>query len=84
MATDEMGSSLAVLYNTAKTSPVENFKHGCKMTWQHFCKGIFWEVKFLGQPQTLEQESRPPENSNLSYLMKFQIQYEKSYTKYCI
>ena len=40
----------------AKTFPVENFKHGC----QHdniFFFGSSLEVKFVGQPQTLGQET---------------------------
>ena len=43
-------------------------KLACLPTWQHFsAKGNSLKVKFLGQPQTLGQETWPMENSNLSF-----------------
>ena len=60
----EMGSSRVGVYQW-RTSSV-NGKND--MVGQHsntFCKGSSPEVKFLGQPQTLGQETWPLENSNL-------------------
>ena len=38
-------------------------------TWRHIVEGEFsGGVKFLEQPQSLGQETRPPENSNLNKL----------------
>jgi hypothetical protein len=38
-------------------------------TWRHFLKRTSPEVKFLGQPQSLKQETWPPENSNLNKIL---------------
>ena len=40
-------------------------RHDCQRG-NIFLKGSSPEVKFLGQPQSLEQETWPPENSNLN------------------
>ena len=66
----ELGSSLVGAYIIAKTSPVENFKHGLKNhTVANMpivsARGGSLDIKFLGQPQSLGQETRPTENSNL-------------------
>ena len=39
-------------------------QHGCQHS-NTFCWGSSLKVKFLGQPQTLKQETWPLENSNL-------------------
>ena len=36
-------------------------------TWQHFLLGGYQEVKFLGQPQSLIQETWHLENSNVRH-----------------
>ena len=59
----KMVTSLAGVYTTTKTSLVENSKHGWKsdmvanMATLFAREESFLEVKFVGQPQTLGQES---------------------------
>ena len=62
-------SQLGSTYTMSKTSLVENFKHGGKDDTganmaTHCCCESSAEVKFLGQPQTLIQETWSPENPN--------------------
>ena len=49
----------------AKSPLVENTQHGCQCG-DTFLTGNFPEVKVLRQPQSLGQETRPPENYNLN------------------
>ena len=69
----KMVTSLAGVYTTTKTSLVENSKHGWKSEMvanmaTRFSRGeSFLEVKFVGQLQTLGQESWSPKNSNLRH-----------------
>ena len=48
-------------------------RHGCQRG-DTFLKGISPEVKFFGQPESLGQETWPPENSN----------FNKEKTFYCL
>jgi hypothetical protein len=48
-----MGSSLAAVYTTTKTSSVESFKHGCKFgnvanMATFFARGVLRRSSFLG------------------------------------
>jgi hypothetical protein len=52
-----MGSSLARVYTTAKTYPVEHFKHGLTNDKVIDMTGSSPEVESLGQPPTLRQET---------------------------
>ena len=63
----EMSSSLSRVYVIAKTSLVENSKHGWKNDMVAnmatlFVRGVLWRSCFLGKLQTLIQETWPPEN----------------------
>jgi hypothetical protein len=64
----EWDSCPVEVYTIVKSPPVENFAYGWKMTWlptwQHFLKRSSPKVKFLGQSQSLEQETWLLENFN--------------------
>ena len=68
----EMDSSPVLVYTTAKTTLVEDFKYGWKNDMvvdmaTLFARGEALEVMFLGQPQTVIQETWHLENSNLRH-----------------
>jgi hypothetical protein len=61
------------VYTTVKNPLVEYFAHGWKndmaASVATFLTRSSLEVKFLGQPQSLGQETWPPENSNLNKIL---------------
>ena len=70
-------SCLVVVCTMAKSPLVESFVHGWKK-WHGCQRGDIFlkgggssEVKFLGQPQSLKQETWTPENSNLNKIYFF-------------
>ena len=75
MIGNKVGSSLMRVYTTGNTSLVENSKHTCKNIMdanmaRFFAREVLQSSKFLGQPQTLIQETWPQENSNFRHFLE--------------
>jgi hypothetical protein len=74
MIGQEWDSCPVEVYATVKNPVVENFAHGWKNDMAANVATLFLkrgspEVKFLGQPQSLGQETWPLENSNLNKIL---------------
>ena len=66
-----MGSSSAGVYTMAKTSMMDEKNDMATNMATFFCQGSSPEVEFLKQPQTLGQDTWPPENSNLRFFLVY-------------